>query len=44
MKGFKAESTNKKNSLLKKEIISEAFYYHSKGNLVEAGVKYKYFS
>ena len=43
MKGFKDESTNKKKGLLKNKIITEAFYLHSSGNLIEAGKKYKYF-
>ena len=43
MKGFKDESSKKNNLSLKKKIISEAFFYHSEGNLVEAEKKYKYF-
>jgi len=43
MKGFKDESSKKNKLLLKKKILSEAFSYHSQGNLVAAEKKYRYF-
>ena len=42
MKGFKDVSKSRKK-ILKKEIISKAFSYHSDGNIIEAGKKYQYF-
>ena len=42
MKGFK-DLPGSSNNLLKKEIISKAFSYHSEGNIIEARKSYQYF-